>query len=509
METLIDNSLNLIKYVALYIRKSRAESMEDLEKHRMTLVELCKKRGWKYVEYLEVANSDSIDMRPEFKKLLKEIEDGIYDAVCVVEYDRLGRGDLGDQDRIKKAFQKSETYIVTPDKTFNLNDDNDETYADLKGFFARQEYKMIKKRLRQGKKVGSRRGQWTNGTPPFPYVYQQYMNQYNDKGLVVHEERFKVYREMVEMALDNIPPGKIAIHLNQLGLRTVRGCNWSGITVQRILIDETHLGKIISNKTIGDGHKNKNPNAKPAEMIPRNEWIVVENCHVAIKTQQEHDKIIELIGNRRTISHKSRHQSYAFTGLIECEQCGHFHSFHMRGANTNLPYMRACHHQSATGEQCHNAGIRMSEFEEMVLNKISEYKQNFIVGNNENDSELEKLKTLIAQQEEAIIKQKRAISIINDAYELGDYTREEWLERKKKRDIEIHMLEDSLYELTKRINSFKQLSDMERLEALTNFFEHITSTTTQSERNELYRTIIKRIIWYRKGDDKRLEIEFK
>lgn len=214
---------DIIRYVAIYIRKSRAESLEDLEKHRMILTELCIKNGFKYVEYIEVGTSDSIDMRPKISKLLKEVEDGIYDAVCVVEYDRLGRGDLGEQDRIKKAFQKSETLIITPDKIYDLNNDIDDTYADLKGFFARQEYKMITKRLRQGKIIGARRGQWTNGIPPFPYVYQRYRDKYNEKGIVVNDERLPIYREMIEKALSGIPSQKIAESLNQRGIFTRKG----------------------------------------------------------------------------------------------------------------------------------------------------------------------------------------------------------------------------------------------------------------------------------------------
>lgn len=241
-----------IKFVANYVRKSRAESTEDLEKHRMTLERLCRAHGWKYVEYLEVGTSDSIELRPKMTQLLREVEAEYYDAVLVVDYDRLGRGDLGEQDRIKKAFQKSDTLIITPDKIYNLNDDLDDTYADFKGLCARQELKMITKRLRQGKKIGALRGDWTNGTPPFPYVYQQYQDKFNKKGLVVHPERYLIYREFVELALNNKSPREIATIANNRGLRTPKGYIWHAESIYRILIDETGLGKIISNKTEGD-----------------------------------------------------------------------------------------------------------------------------------------------------------------------------------------------------------------------------------------------------------------
>ena len=93
-----------IKYVALYLRKSRGDNDEDLIKHKTSLIDLCKKNKWKYIIYSELESGDSIFMRPVFQKLLSDVRDGVYDAVAVVDIDRLGRGDMGDQDAIKKPL---------------------------------------------------------------------------------------------------------------------------------------------------------------------------------------------------------------------------------------------------------------------------------------------------------------------------------------------------------------------------------------------------------------------
>ena len=59
-----------IRYVALYLRKSRGEE-EDLIKHETILIDMCKKNDWKYVIFKEIATSDSIELRPIFQKLLE------------------------------------------------------------------------------------------------------------------------------------------------------------------------------------------------------------------------------------------------------------------------------------------------------------------------------------------------------------------------------------------------------------------------------------------------------
>ncbi|KUO68507.1 MAG: hypothetical protein APF77_18495 [Clostridia bacterium BRH_c25] len=495
-----------IRYVAIYIRKSRAESMEDLEKHRLILTDLCHKNNFKYVEYMEVGTSDSIDMRPKICKLLKEIEEGMYDAVCVVDYDRLGRGDLGEQDRLKKAFQKSDTLIITPDKIYDLNNDIDDTYADLKGFFARQEYKMITKRLRQGKKIGARRGQWTNGTPPFPYVYQCYHDKYNEKGLVIDDERYKIYRNIIELAVNGASPRKIAENLNNKNVFTPKGNYWSAVTIQRLLIDETHLGKIISNKSQGDGHKNKRPNAKDVKILPQSEWVIVENCHEPVKTQEEHDKIVQFIADRKLIEKKARHKTFGFSGLIKCERCGHSHTFYIK---RDKYYMKPCWYIDPLGEKCRNEGIIVSVIEDMVLAEIAKYKDSFLTDIEQEDNSNEMLQILLEEKETLLSKQKKALTLINDAYEMGDYSREEWLERKKKRELEINNLINEINELRKNTNNNQRLSNAERLEALSNFFNNITTATDNSSRNDLYRTTLESIIWYKQGENIRIKINFK
>ena len=122
----------IIKYIAAYLRKSRGEDDSALENHRIILNELCEKNGWTQpIEYAEIETGDSISLRPEMQRLLSDVSKGIFDAVCVVDIDRLGRGDLGDQDKIKKAFAKSGTLIVTQNRIYDLDNENDETAVDI------------------------------------------------------------------------------------------------------------------------------------------------------------------------------------------------------------------------------------------------------------------------------------------------------------------------------------------------------------------------------------------
>ena len=97
---------------------------------------------------------------------------------------------------------------------------------------------------------------------------------------------------------------------------------------------------------------------------------------------------------------------------------------------------------------------------------------------------------------------------INDAYEYGDYSRGEWLKRKRKWEEEIFNTKNTLYDLQKQAKSTVQITNADRQTLLTAFYENITQTTDQAARNDLYRTIIERIIWRKVGDDIKVSIKF-
>lgn len=77
------------------------------------MIEFCNEKGWKILAIFEdLGSSDSIDFRPEFKKMLDNIALELYDAVVVMDYDRLTRGDDMQRAIIKSYFKESKTLIV-------------------------------------------------------------------------------------------------------------------------------------------------------------------------------------------------------------------------------------------------------------------------------------------------------------------------------------------------------------------------------------------------------------
>lgn len=503
----------LIKYVAIYLRKSRGDDESALDKHRLVLTELCDENNYKYVEYLEIGSGDSIEMRPVFTQLLEEIESGIYEGVCVMDIDRLGRGNQADQGRINQAFAMSNTYIITPQQIYNLNNDDDEFVVDMKGFISRREYKLIVARLSRGKKVGSRQGNWTNGTPPYPYEYERYNTKYNPKGLVVNDEKLKVYRYIIDSVIrDNKKPKDIAVELNNKNIPSPRNGLWHSHTIYRIILDETHLGFIISNKTKGDGHKKKKSNAKPVQKLPRDKWVIVHNCHEAVKTQDEHEKILILTKRISTSPKRTQKIILPLSGLIKCAKCGHTMGVcRQERKNEIKDVLRTCWYTDLYGKRCSNSGMKLDLLYDKLQNNMEMYlnKLKNEVSNVDNNKDKTSIENKIKDIENEISLKQKTLERMLDGYENGIYSLEQYKERKIKTELTMDKLESERDLYKSQCSKF----DINTLNDKINKIEYIVNNINSSEntdidKNNMYKSIIDRIIWKRDGDDISIKIEY-
>lgn len=99
-----------------------------------------------------MASGEKIESRKEMQKLLRHVEDQLYDGVVVM--DRLRRGENKDWALIKDMYLNSETVIITPNKVSDLEIDNDGVSFDFMSIFARMEYKTINRRMKQELRKG-------------------------------------------------------------------------------------------------------------------------------------------------------------------------------------------------------------------------------------------------------------------------------------------------------------------------------------------------------------------
>ena len=125
--------LNRLVYdeIIIYLRKSRQddpnETVEEvLSRHEMQLQDFALRTwGARIPEgniYREVVSGETIDDRPEIKKVLDRVQESKTKAVLVVECSRLTRGDLLDLGTMVHVLRYTSTLCVTLDRYYNLED---------------------------------------------------------------------------------------------------------------------------------------------------------------------------------------------------------------------------------------------------------------------------------------------------------------------------------------------------------------------------------------------------
>ena len=236
---------------AEYLRKSRKDSesetiQEVLMKHNEELTEFAIRWKLNIIDtFQEVVSGDKIEDRPEVQKLLKNVEDLKYEFVLVIDLDRLGRGDMEDQGKILGTFKETDTFIITPRKIYDLNDELDEEVSEFETFIARRELKLIKRRLLRGRLRSARKGKFIGSIPPFGYDKNNECVLIPNKDAEIIKTIFNWFVNGDELSK---PMGayKIAKKLSDMNILTPTGKKiWQPNSVLVMLTNKVYVGRII------------------------------------------------------------------------------------------------------------------------------------------------------------------------------------------------------------------------------------------------------------------------
>ncbi len=308
---------------AQYLRKSRMEEGMDTEevlaRHRRALAEFAAAHDIHILEtYYEVVSGESLYARPEMLRLLEDVEAGRYEAVLVMDLDRLSRGRMKDQGIILDAFRESGTLIVTPEKTYNLSDDLDDEMAEFKTFMSRREYKIINKRLRRGLKQTIQDGCYVANAP---YGYRK-VTVDRKPTLEIYEPEAKFVRMMYELYVQGYGCVSIARHVNALGAKPHRSAEFTRSSVAHILRNPTFTGKIVWDQKT---HIRKGSRGNPKHVTiynPREKWTIVDGLHPAIVSQELYEQVQAIMAGRYVPSKQDGTVHSALAGLVKCANCG-------------------------------------------------------------------------------------------------------------------------------------------------------------------------------------------
>ena len=283
----------------MYLRKSRMDTdyeeisiTETLSRHRITLEKLCKSKRLHVDEVLEeVVSGESLTARPQMMRLLEMVSTGAYAGVVCMDIERLSRGSSMESGYIMQILQVNGCKIVTPGKIYDLQNESDEQFTDMKFMFSRYELKTITKRLVRGRNQSAAEGKFMGSMAPYGYRAYKLPGEKGNSLMVIPEEASVVRMIFGMYGLQGMGYNAIAYRLNDMHIPARKG-QWSQTSVANILTNESETD-LLRQKS--DGNQRKRA---AAELIPTTQHIL--DSYDAL-TVEEKNGLWKLVMRRATI----------------------------------------------------------------------------------------------------------------------------------------------------------------------------------------------------------------
>ncbi|KRU24048.1 recombinase [Clostridium sporogenes] len=493
--------------ICIYLRKSRADEElekalgegETLNKHRKALLKFAKEKKLNIIEIKEeLVSADSIFFRPKMVELLKEVETKKYTGVLVMDIQRLGRGDTEDQGIITRIFKESHTKIITPQKTYDLDDDLDEDYFEFESFMGRKEYKMIKKRMQGGRVRSIEDGNYIATNAPYGYDIS-HVNRC--RILKPNPQESEIVKLIYAMYCEGNGAGSIAKYLNNLGYKTKFGNDFSRSSIIFILKNPVYIGKITWKKK--DIRKSKDPNkVKDTRTRDKSEWIIADGKHKSIIDKKTWNIVQEILNNKYHIPYQLVNgPTNPLAGVIICSKCKN----KMVGRTSKSGYRLIC-----KNNKCDTVSHKFDVVEKAILNSLENYLKEHKL-NITKDKRPSNLKLYERQlnnlNKELIILNEQRLKLF-DFLETGIYTEDIFLERSKNLDKRISETTSGIKKINEVIDKENNKSKKEDVVKYEKFLDGYKKTRDIKLKNESMKSLVFKIEYTKnkKGNDFKIEL---
>lgn len=318
-------------HVALYIRLSKEDESEgpsqSVTNQKSLLDDFVKKHRLSvYDTYIDDGWSGTNFDRPDFQRMITDIEAKKVNMVITKDLSRLGRDYIMTGHYMERYFpEKRVRYISLLD---GIDTGVDSTANDITPFRAIMNdmyAKDISKKIKSVKRDKQRKGQFIGGKPMYGYK----MHPTEKNKIVVDEEVAPIVRRIFAMALDGVSCRKIAATLNEehvptpatycgwnMGRKGPYAGLWSSERISEMLQNETYIGNMVQGRSVKISYK-----SKKCLKQERDNWVVVEGTHEPLIDPESFRKVRMLVESRKRT--RSRTYDFLLKGLIFCHECGY------------------------------------------------------------------------------------------------------------------------------------------------------------------------------------------
>ena len=391
--------------VAIYIRLSREdgdkEESDSVGNQRKLLTEYVNKHDdfILYDVYIDDGFTGTNFDRPDFHRMIADIEDNKVNCVVVKDLSRFGRDYIDTGRYLERIFPELNVRFISVTDNIDSMKQAYDMLLPIKNIFNEQYARDISNKVQATVKSKQKAGEFIGAFTSYGYK----KSPANKNKLVIDEYASEVVKRVFTMYAQGIGKQSIAKILNAEGIlcpseykklngENYKNCNrlektsyWTYSTVNIMLKNEMYIGNMIQGKK----HQRMRSKQRPVE---KENWIRVENTHEPIIDRQLWDKVQKLLTKKhRDIDLETNKNIFA--GFIKCGDCGRAMMKNFwRRADGSRSYSFYCGTYKRSGKDyCTPHTLPFQVLNDIVLGDLKQ-----IIRNVENLQELVKSQSFTA-----------------------------------------------------------------------------------------------------------------
>ncbi len=282
--------------------------------------------------YIDDGWSGSSFDRPEFKRMMVDVNEGKVNCVLVKDLSRFGRDYIEAGRLIQKTFPALNVrFIAITDNydSLSANGTDSSLVLPVKNFVNDSYCRDISMKVKAHQNVKRMEGKCISA-----FTVYGYLKNPDDKNqLIVDEYAADIVKKIFAWKIAGMSLGAIANKLNDLhilspleykkslgmkfrtGFEKASAGKWAASSVKRVLVNQVYLGNMVQGKQEKINYKVNKRIDKPED-----EWICVENTHEPIISQIDFDTVSDLLKYDSRVS-VSTNEVNLFTGILLCADC--------------------------------------------------------------------------------------------------------------------------------------------------------------------------------------------
>ena len=357
----------------LYIRLSINDSLNDsINNQTNILKEYCYINNISiYDIYIDNGYTGTNYNRPEFNRLIRDIEKNYVDTVITKDFSRLGRDYIETGKYIEKYFPENNIRYISILDNYDSNSNIDD-YIPFKFIINEMYSKDLSKKIKSGLYAKKKKELFLGSKAPYGY---KKVNKYY---LEIDDEKCKVVKNIFNLYISGLNSNKLAKILTSSHILTPSGKNiWSTKSVRDILINQAYIGNMVQCK-----RKRINYKIRKEKHSVKEELIIVEKTHTRIID-------INLFNKAQTLINQSKinRKNYLLKNKLICFECGSILTI-LKSKNRISPYISCPNYRN--NKKCKPHTMNYSKIAQFITKFYDPNDIEYILVDNNKNLEIKK-----------------------------------------------------------------------------------------------------------------------